>query len=82
MDSYIIAGLGFVVSLIAIITPIIKLNGNISRLATIIDVLQKDLEDKHKSLDKRVSKHGEQIGELEKTTVNHEVRITAIEKEK
>ena len=73
---------GFIVAMIAIVTPIIKLNMNISRLNTTIEILSKDTQEKHSNLDKRVSKHGDQIDELEKVTVNHEVRITNIEKEK
>lgn len=73
---------GFIVAMIAIVTPIVKLNMNISRLNTTIEILSKDTQEKHSNLDKRVSKHGDQIDELEKVTVNHEVRINAIEKEK
>ena len=73
---------GFIVAMIAIVAPIVKLNMNISRLNTTIEILSKDMSEKHHSLDKRVTKHGNQIDELEKVTVNHEVRITAIEKEK
>ena len=74
--------LGFTVAMIAIVAPIIKLNVNIGKLNTTIEVLAKDMSEKHGTLDKRVTKHGDQIDELEKVTVNHEVRITAIEKEK
>ena len=73
---------GFIVAMIAICAPIAKLNMNISRLNTTIEILAKDTQEKHSTLNKRVSKHGEQIDELEKVTVNHEVRINAIEKEK
>lgn len=73
---------GFIVAMIAICAPIVKLNMNISRLNTTIEILSKDTQEKHSNLDKRVSKHGDQIDELEKVTVNHEVRITNIEKEK
>jgi hypothetical protein len=73
---------GFIVAMIAIVTPIVKLNMNISRLNTTIEILSKDTQEKHSNLDKRVSKHGDQIDALEKVTVNHEVRITNIEKEK
>lgn len=77
-----VALIGFIVSMIAIVTPIIKLNVNISRLNTTIDMFQEDTEEKRKTLDKRVTEHGKQIDELEKVSVNHEVRIKAIEKEK
>ena len=63
-------------------TPIVKLNVNISRLNTTIEMFQEDTEEKHDALNKRVTEHGKQIDELEKVSVNHEVRIKAIEKEK
>lgn len=77
-----VALLGFIVSMIAIVTPIIKLNVNISRLNTAIKMFQEDTEYKNKTLDKRVTEHGKQIDELEKKSVNHEVRISGLEKEK
>lgn len=77
-----IALVGFIVSMIAIVTPIVKLNVNISRLNTTIEMFQEDTEEKHDALNKRVTEHGKQIDELEKVSVNHEVRIKAIEKEK
>ena len=79
-DTTIMLMVGFIASLIAIITPIIKLNTNISQLNTTLRMFQEASEKEHTSLDKRISKHGDQIDELEKTTANHEVRITAVEK--
>ena len=77
-----VALLGFIVSMIAIVTPIIKLNVNISRLNTTIEMFQEDTEEKNKTLNKRVTEHGKQIDELEKKSVNHEVRISGLEMEK
>lgn len=77
-----VALLGFIVSMIAIVTPIIKLNVNISRLNTTIEMFQEDTEEKNKTLNKRVTEHGKQIDELEKKSVNYEVRISGLEKEK
>lgn len=78
-DTNIMLILGFIASLIAIITPIIRLNTNISQLNTTLKMFQDATEKETKSLDKRVSKHGDQIDELEKTTAGHEVRISAVE---
>lgn len=78
-DTTIMLIVGFIASLIAIITPIIKLNTNISQLNTTLKMFQEATEKEHYSIDKRISKHGDQIDELEKTTANHEVRITAVE---
>ena len=73
---------GFIVAMIAIVTPIVKLNMNISRLNATIEALSKDTSEKHSTLDRRVTKHGEQIDELEKIAVNHDTRITNIEEGK
>ena len=78
-DTTIMLMLGFIASLIAIITPIIKLNTNISQLNTTLKMFQETTEKEHDSIDKRITKHGEQIDELEKTTAGHEIRITAVE---
>lgn len=78
-DTTIMLMVGFIASLIAIITPIIKLNTNISQLNTTFKMFQEATEKEHISIDKRISKHGGQIDELEKTTANHEVRINAVE---
>lgn len=72
---------GLIVAMIAIGTPIVKLNTNISRLNTTIEALSKDTQEKYSNLNNRITKHGSQIDELEKVTINHGVRITAIEKE-
>ena len=81
-DSVIILIVGFIGSLIAIITPIIRLSNTISRLATTIEMFREDSDEKHENFDKRITQHGHEIDELEKTAVNHEARITSIEKEK
>lgn len=79
-DTSIMVILGFVVSMIAVITPIIKLNTNISSLNTTLKIFQENVEREHATLDKRISKHGDQIDELEKTTAGHEIRISAVER--
>lgn len=79
-DTNIMLIIGFVASMIAIITPIIKLNANITTLNTTLKMFQDNTEREHATLDKRISKHGDQIDELEKTTAGHEIRISAVEK--
>lgn len=78
-DSVIILIVGFIGSLIAIITPIIRLSNIISRLNTTIELFREDADAKHEKFDERISKHGREIDELEKTSINHEVRITSLE---
>lgn len=79
-DTNIMLIIGFVASMIAIITPIIKLNANITTLNTTLKMFQDNAEREHATLDKRISKHGDQIDELEKTTAGHEIRISAVER--
>lgn len=81
-DGMIIGFLGLVVTLIAIVTPIIKLNSNIVKLTVSIDNLEKRFEDSQNELKSRVTAHGYQIDELEKTAVRHDARITNLEKRK
>ena len=79
-DGLIVAAIGVIVGLIAIITPIIKLNGNIVRLTTLMDQLEKLINDKTDKLDKRVTTHGEEIDKLKIDVAGHEVRIKQLEK--
>lgn len=79
-DGVIVAAIGVIVGLIAIITPIMKLNGNIVRLTTVVDQLEKLVADKTTKLDKRVTTHGEEIDKLKIDVAGHEVRIRQLEK--
>lgn len=79
-DGFIVAAIGVIVGLIAIITPIMKLNGNIVRLTTVVDQLEKLVNDKTNKLDKRVTTHGEELDRLKVDVAGHEVRIKQLEK--
>lgn len=79
-DGLIVAAIGLIVGLIAIITPIMKLNGNIVRLTTVVDQLEKLVADKTTKLDTRVTTHGEEIDKLKIDVAGHEVRIKQLEK--
>ena len=79
-DGIIVAAIGLIVGLIAIITPIMKLNGNIVRLTTVVDQLEKLVADETAKLDKRVTTHGEEIDKLKIDVAGHEVRIKQLEK--
>lgn len=80
MTGELIVGLvAFLVSMIAIMSPIIKLNSNIVKLNTTMQDFEETYKENHKKLENRVSYHGKEIDELEKTTVQHEVRITNLE---
>ena len=79
-DGLIVAAIGVIVGLIAIITPIMKLNGNIVRLTTVVDQLEKLVNDKTNKLDTRITTHGEEIDRLKVDVAGPEVRIKQLEK--
>ena len=64
-------------SLIAIITPIVKLNSSIVKLNTTLDHIIKE----DKTRDERISNHGKEIDNLNRTVDRHEVRINTLESE-
>lgn len=78
-DGTIIAAVGLIVGLIAIIKPIIDLNGNIAKLTTVVEQLEKLIKEKTDQLDKRVTKHGEEIDEMKIVQAEHETRIHQLE---
>ena len=55
---------GFLVALIAIMAPIVKLNGNITELNVLFRELKSLVEDKTDNLDKRVTEHGKEIDDI------------------
>lgn len=69
--------LALIAALIVVIKPIMNLNTSITELTLSVNQL-KDLLDK---LDIRVSKHGDEIDDLQKNVANHETRIAYLEKE-
>lgn len=64
-------------SLIAVVTPIIKLNSSIVKLNTTLDCILKD----DQTRDERISNHGKEIDDLNRTVDRHEVRISTLEDE-
>lgn len=79
-DTMIVCFAGFIVSMIAIITPIIKLNTNIVKLNTTLELIQKQQKEDNKTITTRITEHGKQIDDLEKTTAAHGARIEVLEK--
>ncbi len=63
-------------ALIAVITPIIKLNSSIVSLTVKIDNLVNDLTRN----EKRITEHGKEIEVLEAKVQNHDLRISVLEK--
>lgn len=79
-DGMIIAAISFLVGLIAVMTPVIKLNSNITRLTVAVEKLEDLVKDKTDKLDQRVTRHGQEIDELKTKTTEHEERIKNLEK--
>ncbi len=79
-DMTIAALLGVVVSLIAILTPIIKVTSNITEIKAILKRFENEYKENHAKLESRVDKHGGEIDELKDITTKHEVRIEKLEK--
>lgn len=74
-DTLIVEALGFIVALIAVITPIVKLNNNIVKLNTTLEGIVID----NKTRDTHLTRHDEAIGEINKTVANHGARIKFLE---
>ena len=75
-DGMIIAGAGFLVTLIALVKPIINLNTNITELKVSIDQFKESID----KLDKRITAHGQELDTIREKIANHEARIGALEK--
>ena len=71
-DSDIMVILGFVGTIICVMTPIIKLNTTITKLNTTLTQFQQQTKDNHKNLAERVTVHGKEIDD-------HEKRLTVLE---
>ena len=79
-DQIIIALGGFLVMLIAIMAPIVRLNGNITELNVLFRELKSLVEDKTDNLDKRVTEHGKEIDDSRIKQTQHEERLRQLEK--
>jgi hypothetical protein len=76
-DTMIIEAVGFVVAMIAVVAPIVRLNTNIARLNATLE----DMTDDITAHDKRITRHGEQIDSLNVTVAEHGARIKVLEEE-
>ena len=74
-DGIIIGGAGFLVTLIALIKPIINLNTSITELKTSID----QFKDSINKLDARITAHGHELDTIKERIANHEARIHILE---
>lgn len=80
MDNVIIALVGFLGGLVALITPIIRLNSNITRLTTVVERLEMLVKEKTDRLDARVTQHGKEIDEIRLKQTEHDTRLKQLEK--
>ena len=81
-DKEIIALLSFLGAIIAVVTPMMKLNATIVKLNTNFE----NMMENDRNRDRRIDKHGQEIDEIiekqrlnEKILDRHELRIDAIE---
>ena len=79
-DSVIVAVVGFLGGLVALIMPIIRLNSNITRLTTVVERLEVLVKEKTDKLDERVTKHGQEIDDIRVKQAEQETRIKLLEK--
>ncbi len=71
-----IGALGLIGLLAGVVTPIIKLNTNITELTMSVNQLRDILSE----LKDRVTTHGREIDEMQVELADHEARIRALEK--
>ena len=79
-DTTIVAVVGFLGGLIALIAPVIRLNSNITRLTTVVERLEALVKEKTDKLDERVTNHGREIDELKIKQAEHDTRLRQLEK--
>ena len=79
-DNMIIVLVGFLGGLVALITPIIRLNSNITRLTTVVERLELLVKEKTDKLDERVTQHGKEIDEIRLKQTEHDTRLKQLEK--
>lgn len=72
----IIGALGFIGLLAGVVSPIIKLNNNITELRTSVDSLKGIIQE----LKDRITSHGHEIDDMKVELANHEARLRALEK--
>lgn len=75
-DGLIAATAGFLVTLIALVKPIINLNTNITELKISIDSFKEQI----KNLESRITTHGTELDQLRTKVAEHEVRIETLER--
>ena len=75
-DEMIMALLAFLGAALVILKPILNLNTSITELKASIDQFKEAVN----KLDSRITEHGKEIDKIRDQVVNHEARITNLEK--
>lgn len=75
-DQIIVTILGFAVTAIAVVTPLMKLNTNITRLTASVESLKEIIQE----LKDRITAHGKEIDDIHIKLAEHEARIRSLEK--
>lgn len=75
MGALVVALISLIGLIVAIVTPIVKLNSNIVKLNSNIEHMREN----DKVRDHRITKHGEEIQEVQHELANHEGRIKSLE---
>lgn len=71
-----IGALGLIGMLAGVISPIIKLNNNITELKASVDSLKEIIAE----LKDRITAHGREIDDIKVSIADHEARLRALEK--
>lgn len=79
-DILIVSGAAFLLTVIGIMAPVLKLNGAIVRLTTVVEQLEDLIKDKTDKLDARVTKHGQEIDDIRVKQAEQEQRIKVLER--
>lgn len=78
-DQTIMALLGFLVAIIAVVSPIVKLNTAIAKLTAAVENLEDNWKRGHEDLEDRVDTHDQQINSLETIAGVHGARLDNLE---
>lgn len=68
--------LAFVITMIGVVSPIIKLNNNITELKASVDSLKEIIAE----LKDRITAHGHEIDDIKVSIADHEARLRTLEK--
>lgn len=74
-DTSIVLILGFAVTLITVMTPIVKLNTTITELNTMLDEFKQQMEKSNETINKRLDAHSKELDDLKLQAKAHDIFI-------